>query len=99
MLISQTFSFCLLCGGAEIGSSVDCRVWLMKVSSLVQAKTRKESSFGLGHISTLSALDTPLLLQFPDRGESPWQLNLRETCTGVIYLTPAPNPHPFRYMY
>ena len=43
----------------------------MKVSNLVQAKTRKDSSFDLLSVSTLSALDMPLLLQFPDREESP----------------------------
>ena len=43
----------------------------MKVSNLVQAKTRKDSSFNLVHVSTLSALDMPLLLQFPDKEESP----------------------------
>lgn len=47
----------------------------MKVSSLVQAKTRKDSSFDLVHVSTLSALDMTLLFKFQDREEFPWQLN------------------------
>lgn len=38
----------------------------MKVSNLVQAKTRKDSSFDLIHVSTLSALDVLLLFQFQD---------------------------------
>lgn len=94
MLISviDFFFFCLLHGGAVIWSSVYCRMWLMKVSNLVQAKTRKDSSFDLVHVPTLSALDMPLLLQFPDRGESPWQLNQRKTCIDVIYLIPPPPP-------
>jgi len=76
MIISQIrfflfVLFCLLHGGSVIWSSVYCRMWLMKVSNLVQAKTRKDSSFNLVHVSTLSALDMPLLLQFPDREESP----------------------------
>lgn len=78
MLISQLdffFFFCLLHGGAVIWSSIYCRMWLMKVSSLVQAKTRKDSSFDLVHVSTLSALDMPLLFKFQDREEFPWQLN------------------------
>lgn len=59
MIISQIrfflfVLFCLLHGGSVIWSSVYCRMWLMKVSNLVQAKTRKGSSFDLGHISTLS---------------------------------------------
>lgn len=67
----------------------------MKVSNLVQAKTRKDSSFDLVHVPTLSALDMPLLLQFPDRGESTWQLNWRKTRIDVIYLIPPP-PTLFR---
>lgn len=33
--------FCLLHGGAVIWSSVSCRMWLMKVSNLVQANAEK----------------------------------------------------------
>lgn len=76
MIISQIHFFlfvlfCLLHGGAVIWSSVSCRMWLMKVSNLVQANARKDSSFDLVHVSTLTVLDMPLLLQFPDREESP----------------------------
>ena len=66
--------FCLLHDGAVIWSSVYCRMWLMKVSNLVQANARKDSSFDLVHVSTLTVLDMPLLLQFPDREESPGNL-------------------------
>lgn len=38
----------------------------MKVSNLVRAKTRKESSFNLIHVFTLSALDMLLLFKFQD---------------------------------
>lgn len=80
MIISQihfvvvVVLFCLLHDGAVIWSSVYCRMWLMKVSNLVQANARKDSSFDLVHVSTLTVLDMPLLLQFPDREESPGNL-------------------------
>lgn len=72
MLISQIalfffFSFSFVCYMVELKFGPRyCRMWLMKVSSLVQAKTRKDSSCNLIRVSTLSASDTLLLFKSRD---------------------------------